>query len=98
MAIKNIIQPNTILIDDYIRLKTPSKSEWHKALPWYQNRNVLYYSEGVEDKVYNLDIINRMYSYLSDIGELYFIEILESLGFIEVDDNGRQKSFELILD
>jgi RimJ/RimL family protein N-acetyltransferase len=166
MSIKNIIQPGTILIDDYIRLKTPDKSEWHKALPWYQNRKVLYYSEGVEDKVYDLDVINRMYGYLSDIGELYFIEILEennwkaigdvtlseqnmpvaigdenywgkgigkkvisklierareigikkiyipaiyaynarsqnlfrSLGFIEVGSNGREKSFELILD
>ncbi|MCB2310456.1 GNAT family N-acetyltransferase [Clostridium tagluense] len=77
MAIKNIIQPHTILIDEYLRLRYPNKVEWEKALPWYQNPSILYYSEGVTDKVYDMDIINRMYEYLSKIGELYFIEIYE---------------------
>lgn len=37
----------------------------------------MYYSEGKEDKIYNLEEIKRMYTYLDLIGELYFIEVLE---------------------
>lgn len=77
MAIKSIIQPHTILIDEYLRLIETNRTDWEKALPWYQNQSILYYSEGVTDKVYDMDIINRMYEYLSKIGELYFIEIYE---------------------
>jgi RimJ/RimL family protein N-acetyltransferase len=77
MTIRSIIQPHTIVIDEYLRLRTPSGNEWEKALPWYQNQSILYYSEGVTDKVYDMGIINRMYEYLSKIGELYFIEIYE---------------------
>ncbi|MFD3157665.1 GNAT family N-acetyltransferase [Haloimpatiens sp. FM7330] len=78
MAFKNIIQPQIISINENLRLRKPDKIEWKIALPWYQNPKVLYYSEGVTDKVYDMDIINRMYKYLSSIGELYFIEIFEN--------------------
>jgi RimJ/RimL family protein N-acetyltransferase len=77
MAFKEIIQPQIIFIDEDLRLRNPDKIEWKTALPWYQNPKVLLYSEGVTDKVYDMDIINRMYKYLSSIGELYFIEIFE---------------------
>lgn len=77
MTIKDVIQPHTILIDGYLRLRAPNRTDWERALPWYQNQNILYYSEGVTDKVYDMDIINRMYAYLSKIGELYFIEVYE---------------------
>lgn len=86
MTIKDIIQPHTIIIDEYLRLKTPNRTEWEKALPWYQNPRVLYYSEGVTDKVYGMDIINRMYEYLSKIGELYFIEIYEENHWMAIGD------------
>jgi RimJ/RimL family protein N-acetyltransferase len=77
MPIKDIIQPYTILIEEDVRLRTPNRTDWEKALPWYQNPSMLYYSEGVTDKVYDMDIISRMYEFLSKIGELYFIEIYE---------------------
>jgi RimJ/RimL family protein N-acetyltransferase len=77
MAIRDIIQPHTIQIDEYLRLRETNRTDWEKALPWYQNQSILHYSEGVTGKVYDMDIINRMYKYLSKIGELYFIEINE---------------------
>jgi RimJ/RimL family protein N-acetyltransferase len=166
MPINNIIQPQIIKIDENLRLVSPNKSDWKKAIPWYHNSSVLYYSEGTTDKVYDMDTINRMYEYLSNIGELYFIEVImnnewaaigdvtlseinmpivlgdegfwgrgigkkvikklierakeiaikricvptiyeynhrsqnlfRSLGFIEIKDSGREKSFELRLD
>ncbi|MCB2290545.1 GNAT family N-acetyltransferase [Clostridium sp. CS001] len=77
MTFKQSIQPQIIPIDENLRLRNPDKIEWKTALPWYQNPKVLLYSEGVTDKVYDMDIINRMYKYLNSIGELYFIEIFQ---------------------
>lgn len=77
MPFKDFEQPQVIFIDDNLRLRRPEKTEWNTALPWYENPKVLYYSEGVSGKVYDLKTINRMYQYLSGIGELYFIEALE---------------------
>jgi RimJ/RimL family protein N-acetyltransferase len=78
MPIKTTPQPFVIEVDKALRLRTPDRSDWSKALPWYTNPTVLYYSEGVTDRVYDLTIIDRMYSYLIDIGELYFIEVYEN--------------------
>jgi len=77
MAFKNIKQPPIININEELRLKTWGKDEWQVAISWYQNPQVLYYSEGVENRVYDLATINRMYNYLDSIGELYFIQALE---------------------
>ncbi len=74
--IKNIKQPDIIDISSNLRLRTTNQDDWFLALPWYQNRNVLYFSEGVTDSIYDISVINSMYSYLSEIGELYYIEIL----------------------
>lgn len=77
MGFQGVIQPLIINIDSNLRLRNPDKSQWKIALPWYQNTKVLYFSEGITDKVYDMDTINRMYGYLSTIGELYFIEIFD---------------------
>lgn len=77
MGFKEVKQPEIIDIDTDLRLRNPENTEWEIALPWYQNPKVLYFSEGVTDKVYDMETINRMYGYLNSIGELYFIEVLE---------------------
>jgi len=77
MAFDNIIQPEIISIDNNLRLISGKKDQWEKALPWYTNPKVLYYSEGITEGVYDMAVINRMYEALSSIGELYFIEVLE---------------------
>ncbi|MTI48225.1 MAG: GNAT family N-acetyltransferase [Firmicutes bacterium] len=87
-------QPSILNVDKNIRLRKTEESEWITALPWYENPSVLYYSEGIEDleKKYNLDTIKRMYKYLSENGELYFIEFLEkdkwtSIGDVTLSEN-----------
>lgn len=77
MPIENVVQPEEIDIDKGLRLKVYEKEKWNVAIPWYQNKKILYYSEGVNAKPYDMEVINRMYNYLSGIGELYFIEIFE---------------------
>lgn len=73
--IKNFLQPEIIKIEEQLRLRKPLISEWEIAVSWYQNKDIMYYSEGMVDRFYNCEDINRMYSYLSEIGELYFIEV-----------------------
>lgn len=77
MPLPNIIQPDFLVVDKKIRLRKVFKEDYPLALPWYQNPRVLYYSEGVTNKVYDIQVINRMYDYLSSLGELYYIEIKE---------------------
>lgn len=71
-------QPNQINIDKELRLIKAERESWLYALEWYQNPDVLYYSEGVTETCYDMEVITNMYSFLSSIGELYFIEILEN--------------------
>lgn len=68
----------TILVKDKIRLRKPEKEEWKKAIPWYSDREVMLMSEGISEGNYKIQDINRMYEHLDKVGELYFIEILES--------------------
>lgn len=76
MPIQDYIQPLNIFIEyDLLRLRKPNKEEWKLGLTWYQNEEVMYYSEGIDDRTYTIEEVNRMYSYLSQIGELYFIEL-----------------------
>ncbi|WP_425447209.1 GNAT family N-acetyltransferase [Dethiothermospora halolimnae] len=84
--IDNIIQPNILKIEEGLRLRKSNENEWNCALPWYKNSEVLYYSEGITDKTYDMETIKRMYSYLSNIGELYFIEALKSNEWIPIGD------------
>jgi RimJ/RimL family protein N-acetyltransferase len=91
MAFFNITQPDLVEIDECTRLRKVCKDEYHVALPWYQNPRVLYYSEGITDKTYDLDVINRMYNFLSSTGELYFIEFMEdkwhAIGDVVLSEN-----------
>ncbi|QYE99706.1 GNAT family N-acetyltransferase [Paraclostridium sordellii] len=70
-------KPKNLKIDERLRLVTLSKENWDIGLKWYQDKDVLYNSEGVQDKVYDLETIYRMYSRLDELGELYFIEIMD---------------------
>lgn len=70
-------KPKYIYIDENIRLISLDKSDWKVALSWYQDEEILYLSEGINDRVYNLATVYRMYNYLNSIGELYFIQVKE---------------------
>lgn len=75
--IKNISQPEIITIDESLRLRRPSEKDWPLALKWYQDPEILYVAEGITDSVYDYRTVCRMYEYLGDLGELYFIEAFD---------------------
>lgn len=81
------IQPEILVVDEDLRLKKHPKENWKLALPWYSNEKVLLFSEGIKDgRTYDLDTINKMYTYLESIGELFFIEIKEGNRWIPIGD------------
>ncbi|WP_141097551.1 GNAT family N-acetyltransferase [Paenibacillus aquistagni] len=47
------------------------------AIAWYQDEEVLYYSEGIGVRPYNEERLELMYGYLSRIGKVYIIEAIE---------------------
>jgi RimJ/RimL family protein N-acetyltransferase len=75
--IQNFIQPLTLYIHEGLRLRKPSQLDWSIALTWYCDSEIMYFSEGISNRFYAMDDIEKMYSYLSKTGELYFIEVFE---------------------
>lgn len=75
MAIKGIEQPQVIQIDGSLRLRK-FDGVYDFALPWYQDLDTVWLVDG--DRVpYTMELMTRMYNWLNESGELYFIEILE---------------------
>ena len=86
MAFCFIEQPKIIDVDEKLRLRKFDESEYAKAIPWYENPQVLLFSEGITDRVYDIEVLNRMYKYLGSIGEIYFIEVFEDGAWQAVGD------------
>lgn len=87
MALKDIVQPEFIPIDETLRLrKYDGRSELF--LPGYQDPCVYQNSEGIFDaeKIPDLSYVQRMCSWLSAAGELYYIETWEQDRFIPIGD------------
>lgn len=78
MPLPNVYQPKTININQNIRLRKYD-GNYQIGLLWYQDPCVYNNSEGIMDdsKKPDLDYVERMYTWLNEHGELYFIEILE---------------------
>lgn len=74
MPISDIIQPDFLPIEEGLRLRKFDGCCGF-ALPWYQDEETLLLVDGKPDP-YTPERLNRMYSYLDDHGELYFIEML----------------------
>lgn len=47
------------------------------AVKWYEDPEVLYFSEGIGVEPYSPEMVRSMYEYLSREGDLYIIEIKE---------------------
>lgn len=79
MALKDIRQPETIEISDSVRLRKYD-GNFALFLPGYQDPVVYQNSEGIfdESKIPNLDYVEGICRYLSDAGELYYIEVKEN--------------------
>lgn len=76
MPIKDIAQPDYIEIDSKLRLRKYN-DECSFALSWYQDEETLMLVDGVNSP-YDMERLYRMYHYLNDRGEVYFIEYREN--------------------
>ncbi len=87
MEFSKVQQPRILYIDREIRLRAYD-GDYQVAVPWYQDKVVYYNSEGIDDPADIPDerYVRDMYEYLSNHGELYFIEVLEDGKFIAIGD------------
>lgn len=84
MPIESVIQPDYINIDNNIRLrKYDGRIDF--ALSWYQNKETHMLVDG-KNEPYNMERLNRMYTYLDKHGELYFIEYKINDIYVEIGD------------
>lgn len=72
MAMEGIVQPESIQVDEDISLRKID-GPWDFALDWYQDPETIWLVDGAR-MPYTPEKIQRMYSYLENAGELYFIE------------------------
>lgn len=84
MAIHNIIQPEIIVIDSNIRLRKYS-DDCMFALKWYQDIDTVMLVDGVSVP-YSIEKLYRMYHYLEQNMEVYFIEVKENNKYIPIGD------------
>ena len=85
MPIKDINQPEIINIDSNLRLKK-FDNKFSFAFDWYQDEDTVKLVDGLNAKKYDFNTLKSMYQYLNNVGELYFIEILENNEFIPIGD------------
>jgi RimJ/RimL family protein N-acetyltransferase len=98
VPINDVIQPDIINIEENLRIRKPYTGEWGVAVPWYHNPEVMYFSEGVTNKVYEIENINCMYTILSNQGELYYIEVLEDNIWRSIGDVGlSEKNLPIVI-
>lgn len=84
MPNKQVNEDEIIEIHDKLRLRRYD-GEHGFAFEWYQDSNTVMFVDGHADP-YNLIQLDRMYSYLNEHGELYFIEVLEDGHFKPIGD------------
>ena len=77
MPIKNVNQPEIITINTELRLRK-FDNKYSFAFEWYQDEDTVKLVDGLNAEKYDSAKLKRMYEYLNNIGELYFIEILDN--------------------
>lgn len=84
---KNIIQPEKITINEWLRLRKYD-GHYELFLSGYQDPFVYQNSEGIfdVDRVPDLDYVKNMCTYLARVGELYYIEVREGDEFVSIGD------------
>lgn len=87
MPLPNVEQLEIIYINENLRLRKYD-GNYEIALQWYQDPDVYINSEGIFDslKIPDLDYVKRMYTWLNNNGELYFIEIFENDEYLPIGD------------
>lgn len=84
MPINGIVQPEVVPVDERLRLRKYD-GDYSFALPWYQDEELVYLVDGKREP-YTMEKLGQMYRYLDQIGELYFIEVLEGGSYVPVGD------------
>lgn len=84
MPIQGIEQPELIQVDETIRLRKYDGVH-DFALEWYQDLDLVWLVDG-DRKPYDADLLERMYRYLDEHGELYWIEALENGRYRPIGD------------
>ncbi|HEL1609122.1 TPA: GNAT family N-acetyltransferase [Streptococcus suis] len=84
MAITGIEQADILEIDKQVRLRRYD-GQHDFSFEWHQDLELVWLIDGDQER-YSLDLLNRMYDYLSKNGECYFIEIFEDDQFIPIGD------------
>lgn len=85
MGILNVIQPDYIKIDENLRLRK-FDGKYDFALSWYLDDEILRLVDGEDAHIYDNEKLSRMYNYLNNKGELYFIEIKRDEEYIPIGD------------
>ena len=76
MPIPNIPQPEILPVSETLRLRK-FDDVYDFALEWYQDIELVWQVDG--DRVpYTPELLTKMYHWLNEAGELYFIEVLEN--------------------
>lgn len=84
MPIKGVDQPQIIGIDAGLRLRKLEES-FDFALAWYQDAETVWLVDG-DRTPYTMERLHRMYAYLAQRGEVYFIEVYENGVFRPIGD------------
>ncbi|MGN0628769.1 MAG: GNAT family N-acetyltransferase [Oscillospiraceae bacterium] len=84
MPIEGIKRPGIIEIDDTLRLRKYD-GKYDFAYEWYQDIETVYLVDGVKEP-YSFEQLGRMYGYLNEHGELYFIEAAENGDYRPIGD------------
>ena len=84
MPIVGIEQPEILQINDTLRLRK-FDNQFEFAFDWYQDIEMVWQVDA--DRVpYTYERLGRMYHYLDDHGELYFIEVSENQKWKPIGD------------
>lgn len=84
MAIQGIEQPAVLSVGDGLRLRK-FDGVYDFALEWYQDVETVWLVDG--DRIpYTPELLTKMYNWLNNAGELYFIEVLERGAYRPIGD------------
>ena len=78
------VQPEIIWIDEELRLRK-FDGNYEFALEWYRDEELVYLVDNKKEP-YDFEKLSRMYHYLNETGELYFIEIKKGKKFEPIGD------------
>ena len=96
MPIPDISQPEVLAVAEELRLRKFDE-DYGFALSWYQDPEMVWLVDGKRE-AYTLEKLGRMYRYLNDRGELYFIEALADGGWTPIGDvTFRQEDMPIVI-